>query len=650
MVKNNLLFAAAVLAIVVATAATGVAHASLLKGVLPKGYMDLEGLPVLVSPLTSTARIMPMPWYGSMPWCQISKDDRKASRKSRNFGERLWGQSTEASLYRLDMRSNITCAPVCGGALTMTAEDNKRMQKMIEDNYRGHLMLDGLPVAEAGTNRRNRLRPSIMRGFPLGVPKAQSQDGRPLVNNHLAFTVQVHPNTDPVHFVEGDEDKHDWRVVGFQVSPLSIDHSQVKCTSTIDVFEAAANHPMHADKKDVQWTYSVEFEESDIEWSTRWDIYMQSSKTESRVHLVSVLNSTLVVILLSAIVAIILIRALKRDITTFNNMDAEALEEERGETGWKHLHADVFRKPEYPGLLAVLVGSGMQLFALSCLTISFACAGFVSPKRRGSLLTAFVFLFVLLGSLGGWVTGYMAKQFEMKSWKIIFAVGLFFPGSIFAIYFMLNLVHWGAKASSATPIGTMLILMCLWFCVSLPLVLIGGAAAYRSEAAESDQHRKVGLIPRTVPPQPWFMHPVVMCLLPGILPFGASFIEYSFILSSVWQGHIYYVFGFLFVAFVLVMVIVAETCIFLTYLRLVRMDHNWWWPAYFTGASYGVWIFLYGAYYFFRILHIRNVWSIILYFGYNAMISYAAAVTTGAVGFCAAEAFVRIIFASLRLE
>jgi transmembrane 9 superfamily protein 2/4 len=641
-------FLLAIAFVVVAVAAT-IADASFLKGVMPKGYTDFEPLPVLVSQLTSTSRIMPMNWYGTMPWCQISKDDRKASRKSRNFGERLWGQSTEASLYRLDMHANITCAPVCGGALPVTPEDSKRMQKMIEDNYRGHLMLDGLPVAEAGTNRRNRLRPSIMRGFPLGVPKAASPEGKTLVNNHLAFTVQVHPNSEPVAFGE-DEDKHEWRIVGFQVTPLSIDHSQTKCSNALDVFEAAANHPMLADKREIQWTYSVNFEESDVEWSTRWDVYMQTSKTESRVHLVSVLNSTLVVILLSAIVAIILIRALKRDIQAFNQMDAEALEEERGETGWKHLHADVFRKPEYAGLLAVLVGSGMQLFALSCLTISFACAGFVSPKRRGSLLTAFVFLFVLLGSLGGWVTGHMAKQFQMKSWKIIFAVGLFFPGSLFGCYFLLNLVHWGAKASSATPIGTMLILMCLWFCVSLPLVLIGGAAAYRSEFVESELQKKVGLIPRTVPPQPWFMHPVVMCLLPGILPFGASFIEYSFILSSVWQGHIYYVFGFLFVAFVLVMVIVAETCIFLTYLRLVRMDHNWWWPAYFTGASYGVWIFLYGAYYFFRILTIRNVWSVILYFGYNAMISYAAAVTTGAVGFCAAEAFVKIIFNSLRLE
>lgn len=641
--KTILAIALSALVFLLATSALLV-NASILKDVMPKAYTDSEPLPVLVSALTSVTKIMPMPWY-SMPWCQISKTERKESRRSRNFGERLWGQTTEMSLYRIDMRTNLTCAHVCQPEGRLTAEESKKIQKYVDDNYRGQLFLDSLPVAEAGTNKRNRLRPSALRGFPLGVNRQQAPDAKALVNNHLAFHVQIAPNSLAID----DEDKLQWRVVGFAVSPLSVDHSQAACSNALDVFEAAANHPQPANGRDIQWTYSVLFEETtEVEWSTRWDIYMQTSKTESRVHLVSVLNSTLVVILLSAIVAIILIRALKRDIAQFN--DPEALEEERGETGWKHLHADVFRKPEAAGILTVLVGSGMQLFALACLTISFACVGFVSPKRRGSLLTAFVFLFVLLGSVGGYVCGHMAKQFKIKSWKIIFAVGLFFPGTCFATYFVLNLVHWGAKASSATPIGTMIILTCLWFCVSIPLVLIGGAAAYRSEFVESDLMKKVGLIPRTVPPQPWFMHDAVMCLLPGILPFGASFIEYSFVLGSVWQGHIYYVFGFLFVAFVLVMVIVAETTIFLTYVRLVRMDHNWWWPAFYTGASYGVWIFLYGAYYFFRILHIRNIWSVVLYFGYNLMIAYGAAIMTGAVGFVAAEMFVKTIFGSLRLD
>jgi transmembrane 9 superfamily member 2/4 len=621
-----------------------VSNASILKDVMPKAYTDNEPLPVVASPLTSSVKILPMPWY-SLPWCQISKQDRKDSRRARNFGERLWGQATEITLYRLDMRQNVTCAKVCDFEASLTEEESKKLNKFIEDQYRGQLMLDNLPVAEAGTSKRNRFRPSALRGFPIGIPKKLSPGGKAMVNNHLAFHVQVAPNSLAID----DEDKLQWRIVGFSVSPLSIDHSVAKCDSKIDVFEAAATHPQYADNKDILWTYSVLFEETtEIEWSTRWDIYMQTSNVENKAHLVSLVNSTLVVILLSAIVAIILIRALKKDIATFN--DREEMEEELAESGWKHLHGDIARPPTNPALLAVLVGSGMQLFALASVTIVFAIIGFVSPKRRGSLLTAFVFLFVLLGSVGGYVTGLLAKQFKLKSWGIIAKVGLFFPGSLFIMYFILNFVHWGAKASSATPFTTMLLLMVLWFCVSLPLVFIGGAAAYRSEYTETLLDKKVTTVPRAVPLQPFYMSWYVMLLVPGVLPFGASLIEYSFVLGSVWQGYIYYVFGFLFVAFLLVVIIVAETSIFLTYVRLVRMDHNWWWPAWMVGASYGVWIFLYGIYYFVKILTIRNAWSVILYFGYNLMISYTCAIMTGAVGFVAAEIFVGVIFRSLRLD
>jgi transmembrane 9 superfamily protein 2/4 len=583
----------------------------------------------------------------------------------------------------------------------MTADQTKKLVRRIEDGYRAHLTLDSLPVAEASSIGRSVLRPSATTGFPIGVPAAKSPiKGEALVYNHVVLTIQVHPADDAIQRValEGDlgalglagdtaievggtakrasQDaakkaaavaatttavpsdaelldagatpaaSKKWRIVGFHATPLSIDHTKAPCATTTDIFQIATAYPLAATAESISWTYSVVYQVSDIEWSTRWDVYMRTSSTESRVHLVNVVNSTLVVLLLSAVIGIILVRALKRDLARYN--DPEALEEEREETGWKLLHGDVFRIPDFAPLLSVLVGSGVQLFSLGCLCMSCACLGFVSPRNRGSLATAFIFCFVLLGFVGGYVTGYLAKLFRCRSWKVIFAVGFFLPGSLFAIYIMLNFVHWGSHAASATPFGTILILMALWFCVSLPLVLLGGAAAYRTEVAEPP--KKVHTIARTIPTQEWYMHPYAMVLLGGALPFGASFIEYNFILSSVWQGHIYYMFGFLFVAFALVMVIVAETSIFLTYMRLVRLDHRWWWPAFGAGAGYGVWMFVYGIYYFYRFLFIRNFWAALLYFGYTFMIAATCSVLTGAVALVASHWFVQTIFASLRTD
>jgi transmembrane 9 superfamily member 2/4 len=48
-----------------------------------------------------------------------------------------------------------------------------------------------------------------------------------------------------------------------------------------------------------------------------------------------------------------------RDIATYN--EAQTLEEAQEESGWKLVHGDVFRPPQFnPMLLAVLAGTGVQ--------------------------------------------------------------------------------------------------------------------------------------------------------------------------------------------------------------------------------------------------------------------------------------------------
>ena len=54
-------------------------------------------------------------------------------------------------------------------------------------------------------------------------------------------------------------------------------------------------------------------------------------------------------------------------------------------------------------------------------------------------------------------------------------------------------------------------------------------------------------IPRPLPPQPAYLHPGLVMMLGGVLPFGACFVEMFFIMSSIWMDHYYYVFGFLLV-------------------------------------------------------------------------------------------------------
>jgi len=78
----------------------------------------------------------------------------------------------------------------------------------------------------------------------------------------------------------------------------------------------------------------------------------------------------------------------------------------------------------------------------------------------------------------------------------------------------------------------------------------------------------VGAVPRQVPDQVWYLKPSFVMMVGGVLPFGAVFVEVFFILSSLWMNYYYYVFGFLLLAFVILIVTCAEIAIVLTYFQV----------------------------------------------------------------------------------
>ena len=75
-------------------------------------------------------------------------------------------------------------------------------------------------------------------------------------------------------------------------------------------------------------------------------------------------------------------------------------------------------------------------------------------------------------------------------------------------------------------------------------------------------------IPRQIPEQVWYMQPWASCLMGGILPFGAVFIEMFFIMSSIWNHQFYYMFSFLFIVFIILALTCAEITIVMCYFQL----------------------------------------------------------------------------------
>lgn len=149
--------------------------------------------------------------------------------------------------------------------------------------------------------------------------------------------------------------------------------------------------------------------------------------------------------------------------------------------------------------------------------------------------------------------------------------------------------------------------------------------------------------------QPWYLNPSLTCLLGGILPFGACFVEMFFIMSSIWMDHYYYVFGFLLLVYIILIVTCAEIAIVMNYFTLCAEDYHWWWRSVLTSGSTALYVFLYSIFYYSRLESTLFV-TYFLYFGYMAMISVAVFLITGTVGMFSCLYFNYQIYASIKVD
>lgn len=504
-------------------------------------------------------------------------------------------------------------------------------------------IIDNLPAAVVFADQNNEENVRYQRGFPLGAVTADA-DPVAIIFNHIVFRIQYHR--------ESEDDKA--RIVGFVVEPFSVHHeyegewsekTQLKtCNPTQSVTRQMLAQAV-AGGGEVIFTYDVEWEEADVQWAHRWDLYLRGSE-DAEVHWFAILNSVVIVLFLTGMIAMILVRALHRDIARIND------EADDDETGWKLIHGDVFRPPSGmfgPMMLSVMVGSGVQLLCMTVALMIFAVLGVLSPANRGGLATAFISLFVVMGSFAGFVSSRLYKMFLGKFWGRNAALtAVAFPGSVVAIAFILNMVLWSRGSTLALPFGTMVAIAALWFFVSAPLVLLGAYVGFTRDAIAPVT--RVNTFARTIPTQPWYLSPAVTALVGGVLPFGAIFIELYFIMTSIWLSQPYYLFGFLALVVVILGITCAEISIVMCYFQLCAEDHRWWWRSFFTSGSSALYIFGYSIVYFITSLDITDPASATLFFGNMLMVSMTFFLLTGSIGFLATLAFVRGIFGQIKVD
>jgi len=542
-----------------------------------------------------------------------------------------------------------TCALACKEA-AVTTKQEKKFARLVEDKYRVRLSLDNMPVV-----MRMLGSAAYTLGYPLGF---EDKDTKTVfINNHLRFTIMYHkpmiPITDSIGFA-----KSVYRVVGFEVEPMSVNHKFDAAAdadskpTTCPVVDTAEGQPFR-EGENIAFTYDLEFKESELEWATRWDPLLTTSSEQKQIQWFAILNSFLLGLFLTALLALILLRTVHRDISKYTQI-VDSIEEDEDSnaevSGWKILHGDVFRPPRHVELLVILVGTGCQIVSSIVIILVLGLLGVFSPAYRGGLLTAILLLWVVASSVCGYVAGRLYRACGGTDWKqVAFSASFAFPSLVFGVFLVLNFFMWLMGSISAVPILTIFFLLFLWIGVSVPLVFLGTLAGYKQKPY--DFPVRTNLIPRKIPPQGGFLR-VGLFFISGALPFGVICIELLFILDSLWQNELYYAFGFLGLVFTILIITSAETSIIIVYVKLVSEDYNWWWQSLWASASSGLYVLLFSIYYIISQTELdkSHVMSNLLYLGYMSLISIMFSIMTGAIGFLGGLWFVKKIYAAVRAD
>mmetsp|Transcript_12523 Transcript_12523/g.29047 ORF Transcript_12523/g.29047 Transcript_12523/m.29047 type:complete len:650 (+) Transcript_12523:56-2005(+) len=437
-------------------------------------------------------------------------------------------------------------------------------------------------------------------------------------------------------------------------------------------------------KEGAEFTFTllIKWEETKEEFHSRFDRYLDHDFFKHPIHWFSVFNSFMMVLFLMGLVALILLRTLKKDYARYGLV--HDLEEQGGteegdddekekplgaeDSGWKQVHGDVFRAPALLPLFAAFLGSGWQLVVLTLGVILFAVMGPLHGEvheERGEVLHAILVCYSLSSIVAGYTSGQFFKQYyptttqrkgaaPASMWQVTMGLTvILLPTVTSVILSVLNAISLVYGTINTIPFLVIIKLFLLWIFVSVPLCVLGTLLGRHAKlvGAAGQFPCRVNAIPRPIPEEvPWYGRPMGLIPLAGLLSFGSIFIELYYVLTSLWNYKFYHVYGFLLGVYGILTIVVGMTSIIVVYFCLNAENYLWQWTAFGSGASTAGYVYLYGIYYFLFKTQMNGFLQTSFYFGYMGLISIALGLLCGTLGHMAAAKFVRAIFQNVKVD
>ena len=556
-----------------------------------------------------------------------------------NLGELITGNKIRESKYEIIIPKNQHCKVLCTAEITYQTVE--KFKWLLSHSYTMSLYLDKLPAARAyfDTNE-NITKYFYSGGIPFGISLNPDNYDTIFIYNHFTFKVDVHKLNHGENIL--------YEIVGFSVYPSSLQHPNIDeliCEKNINFYQYEMTQipQVLQENTSVIFTYDVIFEESNLTMVSRWDKYLH---LQSDIHWFGLLNSNLIILIFTFVIIIIFCRAIKKDIDIYNIKVTG--DEFIDEVGWKQVCNDVFRRPINTMMLCCLVGTGIQLFSMAFISLFIFIIGTLKPESRASLITLMFISFILMGTLGGYISSRMYKMFKGKSWlRNALLTSLFYPALLYFIFLVINFLFFVEGSDGALSFSEILSLLLIWLCCLSPLVLIGSFFGIKQKIYTFPC--RINPCPTTIPNKPWYFKIKYLVWVTGLIPFAAIFVEFLYLMASLWRDQIYYLFGFLWLALLVLIIISSEISIIVCFICLCFGDYNWWWKSFFIGASPTIYFFGYSIYYF-QYLHTARFSTILIYFSAMGILSSIIFLICGSLGVFCTFFFLVKIYSMIKID
>lgn len=603
-------------------------------------YSHLEGsaINIQVGKLSSNNYIIPYS-YNRLKICNL----KRVKRAEDNLGEILTGEDLYISEYTANINENKFCEILCNNQFRKNTI--RKIKRLIDRNYYSNWYVDKLP---AGLIYYNYDTKKTDINYFYGIPLGKKEKDKYIIYNHLHFKILINKISEKRY-----------NVVGLGILPMSMKHNgtnaicEKKYDEDFNFKSIVKEHEVlnSDDNQTILYTYDIVFEYSNITLASRWDHYKSS---DTKIHWTGIIISTLILIILTIIIAFLLTKIIKKDIDNYNYQVVQMEDIDNiksiNENNWKQVAGDVFRPPRVNKmLLSSIIGTGTQLYLTLTVVFFLGVIGFANPEKRSNILSLIILCFILMGLAGGYISAVFYKIMNGTNWlKMSLLTSVLFPGTLFLGYIFINIILSLENSTAAVNIYDLSSLFFLWIFCTLPLILIGTFLGIKSK--KQKMPCKVNTVPRKIYEKPWYLHYRYLSCITGFICFITILFELNYIMRALWRHELYFIISFFWISYFLFIMVSGELSIIVVFWNLCYGDYNWWWKSFLVGSSPVIYFILYSIYFFIFKMNVTRLSAIVVYFGIMGLISAMALFICGSISVIICFGFIFKIYSKIKID